>query len=823
MKSSTIMYALLWKEWRTVMPLALGVAGLAVILYAVTLAIPGDRDSALFAYMLLLPNLVAFGVSALQVGHEDETGTLQWQRSLPVGPMTVLTSKFIIAILASALLWLTCAAGYVIAVKTGNIQRLPPDLVHTGSTPAVEIFRLVTFTIMLLACSLFSNWLLRSPAAGLLLSAVLAIFAAFAAIYLGESTDARSNAASSYSSSTSAWIAGYQILATVLLLLGALLLVRRRWARTSVFANDWSGRADAHPAYFPVKPIPQSTPSMTRALIWQAVRQARGIYAAIAAILFFAIIQHLVFETETPTHSENGWVLIATMISAGLLGIATFSGDSVKQRARFLSEHGVSRWKIWSSRMIVPVFFLLIIATGLLAWEISFRRIREPILVLPVFMAGLFAMGCLSAMWARRPIVGYLGAPLLLFVAVAAFSTIWQLYYEYFWTSLLGIMVIIACTFRMTRLWSDGERGWTYHGKFVGWYGLAGLAVIVPIFSHRLITMPRLERDWRIQTHAAASEISANVDLQQNERLEFIPVQLMYVDRNVYRLTDDSLTRIAKAIEDIKAGKNLLLEPREGARAFHRLLVTPSTSSGRAILSDMLVETDGLFALLFSGIDELSGKPLSLWMSDYLDRLEFVAAQALLMEQNQNELGEERVADYASRLRTPAQRRQDRNNALLLSWALHNSEGWSPYTAYAGLIGPDSIGDLLEQIDERMSDRAYSFGGYGMNVKQTRVDTLSFERVRLFRYLDRATRISLEQAQDVIWPQSFDYVGGRFTPATMDEVERVHAWSQASLPAGHYVTSNDVSTRDLTYATTTGLWNDEVEQTIERARKLSGN
>lgn len=837
MKSSTIMYALLWKEWRTVMPLALGVAGLAVILYAVTLAIPGDRDSALFAYMLLLPNLVAFGVSALQVGHEDEIGTLQWQRSLPVGPMTVLTSKFIIAILATTLLWLTCAAGYMIAVKTGNIQRLPSDLVHTGSAPAVEIVRLVTFTIMLLSCSLFSSWLLRSPAAGLLLSAALAIFAAFAAIYFGESTNARFNTASFYSSSTSAWIAGYQILATVLLLFGALLLVRRRWARTSVFANDWSGRSEAHPGYFPVKPIPQSTPSVTRALIWQAVRQARGIYAAIAAILFFAIIQHMIYETETPTHSSNGWVLIATMISAGLLGIATFSGDSVKQRARFLSEHGVSRWKIWSSRMIVPVFFLLIIATGILAWEISFRSSSEPILVLPVFMAGLFAMGCLSAMWARRPIVGYLGAPLLLFVAVAAFSTIWQLYPEYFWTSLLGVMVIIACTYRMTRLWSDGERGWTYHGKFVGWYGLAGLAVIVPIFSHRLITMPPLEQDWRIQTHAAATKIEANV--QENTRLQFVPIEITYVTQDIYRLSDSSLMMIKKLVENTEMDKKLilepsggtrviyskktLLEPREGARAFYRLLVEPSSTVGRGILKDMLVDTDDLFGLLFAGIEELSGKPMSLRVSDYLDLLEFVAAQALMNDKNQEELGEERIADYASRLRTPEQRRKDRNNALLLSWALHNSERWSPLNASTGLIDPDSIGDLLEQSDERMSDRAYGFGGYGMYVNQPRVDTLSFERVRMDRYLDQATRISLEQAQETTWPQCFDYVGGRFTPATMDEVARVYAWSRANLPAGHYVTSNDVSTADLTVPTATGLWNDEVEQIIERARKLSGN
>ena len=253
------------------------------------------------------------------------------------------------------------------------------------------------------------------------------------------------------------------------------------------------------------------------------------------------------------------------------------------------------------------------------------------------------------------------------------------------------------------------------------------------------------------------------------------------------------------------------------------MLVLPDSTDGRAILSDMLVDTDDLFSLLFAGLDQLSGKPLSLWVSDYLDRLEFVAAQALLNDRNQQELGEERIARYASRLRTPGQRRRDRSNALLLSWAVHNSEAWTPLTFSASLIDPDSIGDLLEQSDPKMTDRTYSFGGYGFYDNQMRAGTLSFERVRQLRYLDQASKISLELARDNTWPQPFDYASASFSEATLSEARKVAAWRKAGMPAGGYFTGIDFTTVDLTVPTITGLWNAQVEQTIEEARKLAIN
>lgn len=814
MRSSTVIYALLWKEWRAVMPLVFGVALLAIMLYAVTMLASGDRDAAYMSYLLVLPNLVAFGISALQVGHEDEMGTLQWQRSLPVSVTTVLTSKLLIALLAVAILWLTCAAGYWVAVQTGNARQISSNLIPVDSTPAVEIVRLISFTLMLLACSFFSSWLIRSPAAGLLVAAALIVLATFGSLVLSEWSSAGN--AAKYAASEgykwlSAWVIFYQTVFTCVLLVGAWLLARRRWANNSVLPNFWRNGSEPHPAYLPVKAISQSAPTMNRALIWQAVRQARGSYAVVACLMVVAGIQHIIFEQQPPTRSDSGFVIIAAMISTGLLGIATFAGDANRQRIRFLAERGVGRWHMWWTRMIVPVILFGLIIGGCLISELVARQSYSapPLLPALALFSGIFVTGSISAMWAQRPIVGYLGTPLLLGIAIALMDSFWGLYNDYFWPVVLGIAVLLGCTLRMVRRWSEGQRAWGYHGRFVGWYCLAGLAIVAPVIGYRLLTIPAHLPDWRQQTHAAAVGLQFEVELKENEWLEYRPIQfwgagLTYQD-NV----------IQQAIADIESGEEVLLDKDQGQRVFHHFLLAPQAAAHRAAGNDVPLSVDDLLAVLFSGINKLSGMPLTLESSDYLDRLEWTATQALLDPSIQQELGAERLAHYAVQLRTPQQRRLDRRNSLLLSWAFHNSAGWTPFAETAGLIDPKAIGELLEQDDPAMINRVFSFAGYTIFGVPKRAQLIGFERTRLLRHLDQAAKISLQQANAGTWPQAFDYVnGGPFNAETLEEAKRISAWSDVGLRAGSFFQGY------YAWSGITGLWNSEVEQKTEQARSL---
>ena len=52
-----------------------------------------------------MPNLVAIGAPAMLVGHEEECGTLDWMRALPVHWTKVVDSKFLVAIIAVGLTW----------------------------------------------------------------------------------------------------------------------------------------------------------------------------------------------------------------------------------------------------------------------------------------------------------------------------------------------------------------------------------------------------------------------------------------------------------------------------------------------------------------------------------------------------------------------------------------------------------------------------------------------------------------------------------------------------------------------------------------------
>jgi hypothetical protein len=427
-------YVLLWKECRVIMPLALGVSLLAILLYTVTLASPGERSGVFFGYLMLLPNLVAFGVSALQVGHEDETGTLQWQRSLPVRVGAVFFSKWLVAILGIFIVWLACLACFGVVVQTGNFDRLPAGLINTGFRIELELIRLFTFTMMLFACSLMTSWLVRAPALGLIIAALLTGGAVALTLYLGQACDTYFSGSPEYRGSTAAWVSGYQMLIALLLTVVSCWLAARRWARTSVVSMQGFARTSAHPAYVPAAAIPTSSPSMVRALLWQSFRQARWLYTVVFALVGLALAYHFFLMARNHPPAADGWIFVAAVVSASLLGISTFIGDSTKQRYRFLADHGVPRFTIWWTRMFVPAAMSVGLILLLFLFLQADDRTRE-VSAMAVILTACFATGSMSSMWARRPVVGYFGAPILFVVGLIIFSSVLQYYADLDWTA----------------------------------------------------------------------------------------------------------------------------------------------------------------------------------------------------------------------------------------------------------------------------------------------------------------------------------------------------------------------------------------------------
>lgn len=816
MKPSSIVYALVWKEMRVVMPLALGVMAIAAILFAVTCVANGDRDAYFFSYLILFPNLVAFGVSALQVGHEDETGTLHWQRSLPVSVSKIVFSKLAVALFAVCCVWLTCLFGYLIAWSTGNISRAPEELMWSGISPAQELFRFFCFTLMLLASSLFTSWLVRSPVAGLLLGAALI---AVLTIIVNVAIDTIDTSLTGYRSADyeAAWaIVLYVIFSGVLILL-ARECARLRWLRNSVFVPPAKGERGAYTAYVPVAVSNHSVPGLRTALLWQNIKQARGIYVAAGLIMMAWIFLEVTKEKENHLRYDAGSHNILIAAIGGLLGVSTFVGDNVRQRYRFLSERGLSALTLWWTRMLPPT--VLLVAVSVIAMFVfeSFNRnyANRSFSGFMIVSWGAFALGSLSSQWARRPVVGYAATPLLLVIATVFCAFVFTLYPGYEICIVTGVAVLAACTLRMTRRWSEGDQGAAYHGRFIGWYSLAALLVITPIVAYRLWTMPPAMPDWRANTFAEASKLefeSDDVSLPQ-----IVPLRVMYVDATRYQLTDDSINRLKEAIKDMKRGESVMLDHSTGLNTIAYLLGSTTVDASQFYETNE-VTADDVMALTFSTIEALSGKPLSLFMSQHLDQIELTAAQALGSDFVQKELGEERIRDYAGRLRTPAQRREDRRSALLLSWAVHNSDSPSSMGAIGGVIDPKTIGNLLPTNAPKLDDRAFSFGGYNNYLPSKAI--ISYERDRNLRLFDLATKLSLDRLNQPSLPPKYEVEESNVDRplVVLKNHEASIYWSMAFDDSAGFL---DRIYRPMYSPDPISLWYSEFETEIERARALA--
>ena len=135
---------LLWKDWRIIQPLAKTVAaGYVVInLLALLYCLAEDRtfDWAWVAW-LAHPVLMAWGAPAMLVGSEEESGTLQWVRTLPVSWRHVVGSKFFVAFVAVTVTWLASVVmvGLVLGLPLPeNGPRSVPSLI-SGQTSAVDL------------------------------------------------------------------------------------------------------------------------------------------------------------------------------------------------------------------------------------------------------------------------------------------------------------------------------------------------------------------------------------------------------------------------------------------------------------------------------------------------------------------------------------------------------------------------------------------------------------------------------------------------------------------------------------------------------------
>ena len=173
MPRPAVMKSLLWKDGKSIWALVLAIwTGILVFnLFAFlinALTQPVQDIQFYICVWILLPNLVALGAPALLVGSEEETGTLNWLRTLPVPARKVVDSKFVVSLASVLSTWLLSTLVMALIYMGWDTPRASMPAFASDMFSVSGIATSLWFTMMLLLSGFITAYLIRSPIAALL-------------------------------------------------------------------------------------------------------------------------------------------------------------------------------------------------------------------------------------------------------------------------------------------------------------------------------------------------------------------------------------------------------------------------------------------------------------------------------------------------------------------------------------------------------------------------------------------------------------------------------------------------------------------------------
>lgn len=344
----SVFWRLVWKEYRVQRSFFLAMAALAVageLAVRWTSGLEGDRLTLwVFGVGLGLAAFYGLGVGATLFATEHETGTYEFQRSLPVDAAAILGAKTTFAT-ASTVAMLVLAWLSAWAVAGGQ---LPEPVTHK------QLWGLwgVGAAEMLVWGVLFSLRL-RQP----LVAVILAVTCASTCVHvLAGPTQGRSELAP-YLAAVPARLLVAAVVAGVCTLWGLRWLKEPRW--TGGRALGMRSGAESRSVLRGAGGL-----AMLGRLMWQQGRQSAGLIAAFALMTAAGTVS-LAQASSWHGPGPMGTAIPAWWAAAGVLGIAAlclaaplagatvFFADQSGHAFRFLSHRGVHPHAIWFSRHLL--------------------------------------------------------------------------------------------------------------------------------------------------------------------------------------------------------------------------------------------------------------------------------------------------------------------------------------------------------------------------------------------------------------------------------------------------------------------------------------
>lgn len=519
--------ALLWKEFRQVMPLMLTVLGLGFGLLLIILISAAFSSQRSFKYedgfwflFLSMPMMYATGVGILLVGTEKESRSMQWMRSLPVCGKQIAWNKLVVALVTLGLVWLIALSTWAIfAASLGAPLTVVGSLYKSGSDASSWLLvDYMMVSLFLCLAGLAFAWRFESQIVSLvmLIPAALAIW--LPAYGISEWFELKSSSMW-FQRAIDSWIYvlgltvgciaalvyGWRASQRELSALAAPAQENSAWGWApaifgSAFAQGATSEARSAEAW-------SLWPSVTplSGMLWQMIRQNGKWWSLIGMISLAALVSGSFCDIRGNSEPVDGdwvfWVLFPMALLSGLLGVLAFQSDGIQQRVRFYADRGVSPSGLWLTRHWIPVTIVLFF--GLIRY-LSLRLSQStPMHLILVDTAAVLAV-CLAAYIVGQWVSQFIKSPILSAIVLPAVLLTSLVYCGFavlamespWWLLIFSFLIIAVSTWWMMRPWMERRIDWKYylqHGGFV----LAAVAVPLAPGLWKIWNLPKMSSELR--------------------------------------------------------------------------------------------------------------------------------------------------------------------------------------------------------------------------------------------------------------------------------------------------------------------------------------
>jgi ABC-type transport system involved in multi-copper enzyme maturation permease subunit len=579
----TILWRLLWKEYRVQRAFWLCIAIMAVVLMGLfrmtVTGVDHDPIAWLFGAAMVLPAVFAAACGGMLFAAEDEAGTRDFQRSLPLSSSQLLLAKGVFSLAGILALYVAtwCAAA-----------------LFGGLSLTAAIAKIDRYTLM---GQLPNSPRLYEPGpASFLSTAEWFLWAALFSLSIRRpltATIAGAAAATAIAAVIPTLAGGYADIVSLRLIVAAALA-----ALDVRLALGWLGeergssphrsgraprRSEAEPASTAVARGRPSALASLRAreesfsrvvlrLLWVQWRQSQGLLIVFGVLCVPLVVElrsiaKYVGETSAETMSGSNLafqyflVIVLALAAFPLAGAVAFLGEQQRQYYRFFTDRGVRPSHIWLSRQLslavvaglltavlsaIAISLLLLAALNLRSHDIA--DLRSPAWQLLLFVGSLgllcVAAGQFCSMVFRNSFLAVFFALLISIVLAIWYglTRLWEV--NWFWSVLPIPLAFLLATWLRTP-------HWLVERKTLRAWLPAALALFVPaaalvtaVALHRIYEVPSVTPGFSTEelTRPETAAEQAAIDLYQKARMSinFKPVEKKVGNVGTWDLPENS-------------------------------------------------------------------------------------------------------------------------------------------------------------------------------------------------------------------------------------------------------------------------------------------